>query len=250
MDKNYYKQYYHLEREHWWFTARLSILEKKVSQLLQQKPDAKILNIGIATGATSIMLQQYGTVTSLEYDKECCEFVREKCGLEVVNGSMTELPFDDGSYDLVCAFDVVEHIEDHSTAIQELRRVMAADGHYFLTVPAFMFLWSEHDEINHHYRRYTRASFGQLLTSQGLVKTYAGYFNSLLFIPIAAVRLVQNIFTKKDKSSSEKKSDFEGVNSSGLINSVLKAVFLIEKPLISAGIPLPFGVSVMAIGHK
>ena len=250
MDKNYYKQYYYLEREHWWFTARLSILEKKVSQLLQHKPDANILNIGIATGATSIMLQQYGTVTSLEYDKECCEFVRDKCGLEVINGSMTELPFDNDSYDLVCAFDVVEHIEDDHKAISELRRVMTADGHYFLTVPAFMFLWSEHDEINHHYRRYTKGTFASLLTANNLVSSYSGYFNSLLFIPIAGVRLLQNMLSRKDKVATEKKSDFEGVNSSGLINTILKGIFLLEKPLISLGIPLPFGVSVMAIGHK
>lgn len=250
MDSQYYKQYYHLEREHWWFTARLSILESKVNQLLKAKPDAKILNIGIATGATSIMLAKYGKVTSLEYDKDCCEFVRAKCGLEVINGSMTELPFEDGTYDLVCAFDVVEHIEDDSTAISEMKRVMATDGHYFLTVPAFMFLWSEHDEINHHFRRYTRSNFKSLLSGQQLKHKYTSYFNAILFTPIAAVRLLQNIFTKKEKVPTEKKSDFEGMNSSGALNSLLKGIFLLEKPLIAAGIPLPVGISVMAIGTK
>lgn len=250
MDSQYYKQYYHLEREHWWFTARLSILENKVKQLLQNKSEAKILNIGIATGATSIMLEKYGQVTSLEYDKDCCDFVRDKCGLEAINGSMTELPFEDGAYDLVCAFDVVEHIEDDHTAIREMKRVMSADGYYFLTVPAFMFLWSEHDEINHHFRRYTRSNFKDLLNSQQLKHKYTTYFNSILFAPIAVVRLLQNIFSKKQKVTAEKKSDFEGMNSSGVINSILKGIFLLEKPLITSGISLPFGISVMAIGTK
>jgi len=250
MDKGYYKQYYHLEREHWWFTARLSILEKKVSQLLKDRPDARILNIGIATGATSIMLQKYGEVTSLEYDKDCCEFVKEQCKLEVIQGSMTELPFADNEYDLVCAFDVVEHIEDDSTAIAELKREMKSTGNFFLTVPAFMFLWSDHDEINHHYRRYTRANFGSLLKSQTLTPQYMSYFNSLLFLPIAGVRVLQNLFSKKDKPANEQKSDFDGMNSTGLINSILKAIFLLEKPLISLGIRLPVGISVMAIGTK
>ncbi len=249
MDKQYYKQYYHLEREHWWFTARLSILERKVNRLLRQKPNAKILNIGIATGATSIMLAKYGEVTSLEYDEDCCEFVREKCGIDVIHGSMTELPFDSNHYDLVCAFDVVEHIEDDDKAISELKRVMNQDGNYFLTVPAFMFLWSEHDEINHHYRRYTRSSFVKLLKGQGLTPQYNTYFNSLLFLPIAAVRVLQNTFKKKN-TTEEKKSDFDGMNSIGLVNSILKSIFLLEKPLLSLGIRLPFGISVMAIGNK
>ena len=250
MDSQYYKQYYHLEREHWWFTARLSILESKVKQLLASTPNAKILNIGIATGATSIMLEKYGTVTSLEYDKDCCEFVRDRCQLEVIHGSMTELPFADEEFDLVCAFDVVEHIEDDTTAISELKRVMSKDGNYFLTVPAFMFLWSEHDEINHHFRRYTKANFKSLLESQHLKHKYTSYFNSLLFTPIAAVRILQNLFSKKEKAVNEKKSDFEGMNSSGLLNSILKGIFLLEKPLIRAGVPLPVGISVMAIGRK
>jgi len=250
MDRLYYKEYYHLEREHWWFSARLNILENKVKQILVNKPAAQILNIGIATGATSIMLQKYGAVTSLEYDKECCEYVRDKCNIEVINGSMTELPFDSNQFDLVCAFDVVEHIEDDSTAITELKRVMKTNGRFFLTVPAFMFLWSEHDEINHHFRRYTRNNFKSLLTGHGLFLTYSSYFNFLLFIPIAVVRVLQNAFTNKNKKNSDKKSDFEGMNSSGLLNSLLRFVFLLEKPLLSMGILLPFGVSVMAIGKK
>jgi len=250
MDKEYYKQYYHLERQHWWFTARLSILEKKVSQLVSDKSSPRILNIGIATGATSIMLQKYGEVTSLEYDKDCCEFVREQCKLDVIQGSMTELPFTDNEYDLVCAFDVVEHIEDDSTAIAELKRVMKSTGNFFLTVPAFMILWSEHDEINHHFRRYTRANFKELLKEQSLTPHYMSYFNSILFLPIAVVRVFQNIFTKKNKLAPEQKSDFDGMNSSSIINSILKAIFLLEKPLISLGIRLPVGISVMAIGSK
>ena len=142
------------------------------------------------------MLEKYGHVTSLEYDEECCKFVREKCNLDVIHGSMTELPFDDNRFDLVCAFDVVEHIEDDNTAINEMKRVMAPSGDYFLTVPAFMFLWSEHDEINHHFRRYTRGNFKSLLTQQEVKPQYIGYFNSLLFIPIALVRLVQKLLPK------------------------------------------------------
>lgn len=248
MDKNYYKEYYHLERSHWWFTARLKILEAKTKQLLKGKSNPKILNIGIATGATTTMLQKHGQVSSLEYDKDCCEFVREQCNIQVVQGSMTDLPFQTGTFDLVCAFDVVEHIEDDSTAIKELKRVLSPTGKYFLTVPAFMFLWSKHDEINHHYRRYTKTTLKSLLSKQSIPPTYLGYFNSLLFIPIALVRIVQK--TLRTKETSTKKSDFDGMNSSGAINGILKFIFLMEKPFLIAGLRLPFGISIMAIGNN
>ena len=92
MDKKFYQEYYTLEREGWWFKARLSILESHCKKL---KIDSKIsiLNVGAATGATSEMLSKFGEVTSLEYDKYCCEFLKEKTGIEAINASLTELPF-------------------------------------------------------------------------------------------------------------------------------------------------------------
>ncbi|MEE9439984.1 MAG: class I SAM-dependent methyltransferase [Saprospiraceae bacterium] len=249
MDKQYYKDYYHLERQHWWFTARIKILEDQIKRLVSKKniTELSILNIGIATGATTQMLEKFGKVTSLEYDKDCCEFVREKCKIDVVFGSMTELPFASESYDIVCAFDVVEHIEDDNTAIAELKRVMKNDGDYILTVPAFMFMWSDHDVINHHFRRYTRANFKHLLQSNSLKIKYATYFNSLLFMPIAFVRVLQKLIVKP---KVVKKSDFDGMNSTGIVNSLLRQVFLIEKPILTSRIPLPFGISILITGTK
>ncbi|MEL7163261.1 MAG: methyltransferase domain-containing protein, partial [Bacteroidota bacterium] len=121
MNKEYYAEYSVRERQHWWFLARLEILRDRVARFrptLRQDEPLRILNAGIATGATSLMLADFGEVTNLEYDADCCTFVRDKLGLEVVNGSLTELPFPDGTFDLICAFDVVEHIEADDLALQ------------------------------------------------------------------------------------------------------------------------------------
>ena len=155
MDKNYYKEYYHLEREHWWFQARGKILLKHLKCVFQGQPNIRILNIGAATGRSSELLMQLGDVTSVEFDTDCYEFSRDFVKIPIVQGSILDLAFSDDTFDLVCAFDVIEHVEDDTLAVSEMRRVCKPGGVMCVTVPAFMFLWSEHDVVNHHFRRYT-----------------------------------------------------------------------------------------------
>lgn len=248
MDKQFYQEYYTLEREGWWFKARLSILESHCKKL---KIDSKIsiLNVGAATGATSEMLSKFGEVTSLEYDKYCCEFLKEKTGIEAINASLTELPFSDNSFDLVCAFDVIEHIEDHEKAVDEIFRVLKPKAKYFITVPAFQTLWSNHDVINHHYRRYKKNNLNKLITKSRLKIEYTSYFNFWLFIPISVTRFILNALPrKKDKHSSG--SDNEIMKSSKIANTILYSVFHSEKYLLNFNVKFPFGVSIMSIGHK
>ena len=248
MDKKFYQEYYTLEREGWWFKARLYILESYCKDLAVNT-NIKILNVGAATGATSEMLSRYGEVTSLEYDKFCCEFLKVKTGIEAINASLTELPFKNNTYDLICAFDVIEHIEDHEKALDEIYRVLRPHGKYFLTVPAFQSLWSNHDVVNHHYRRYTKKKFNSLISNSNLKIDYSTYFNFWLFIPISIARFILNIIPRKKKENSSG-SDNEIMKSSKVINAILFSIFHSEKYLLNHNVKFPFGVSIMTIGHK
>lgn len=249
MDPQFYKEYYTLERTNWWFTARLAILEGILKKKITLgKSNLKILNVGVATGATSEMLSKYGDVTSVEYDDECCKFLKEKTGIEAVNASLTDLPYSDNEFDLVCAFDVVEHIEDDNLAVSEIQRVLRSQGSYFLTVPAYQFLWSNHDVVNHHFRRYTKTEFNNLFQGNKLEVNYSSYFNFWLFTPIALTRFVLNMFSRKSKESSG--SDNDLTSSSKIINKVLYPIFKSELGLLRLGLKLPFGVSIMSIGKK
>jgi len=241
LDKAYYQEYYIQERNHWWFLARLKILENQVAKLSKAKK-LRILNIGAATGATSQMLEKYGEVTSLEYDGDCCQFVRETLNMSVIEGSILELPFDDNSFDLVCAFDVIEHIEDDKLGVKEMKRVCDESGHVFVTVPAYMSLWSDHDVINHHFRRYVKPQLKALFTDSGNIK-FSTYFNSIFFLPIYVARKLSNLLKGKE---DEVKSDFNKFKP-GVLNSLMYAVFLIEKPWLSLKLKFPFGVSIMLI---
>ena len=255
MDKQYYEEYYHLERSHWWFKARAKILKSQVgARAVRGKKNLKILNAGVATGATSTMLEAFGEVTSVEMDPDCCQFLREKLNIEVVQASLTDLPFEDGSFDMVCAFDVIEHIEDDSAALQEINRVLKSHGTVCITVPAYNFLWSRHDEINHHYRRYTAFELRQKMRAELLKPGYFSYFNFFLFPPIALVRAMLNLMRRgKKRQPGDQEttgSDFEVAGKKGLLNTILYWVFLSENRLLSSGLRLPFGVSILCIGKK
>ena len=253
MDSKYYFDYYHAERKHWFFRARNAVILSHIEQLIESRRDLKILNIGVATGHTSELLEQYGTVKSVEYDNECYKFVKETLPqLDLIQGSILELPFEDESYDLVCAFDVIEHIEDDQTGVNEMKRVCTKSGHVVITVPAFMSLWSHHDVINHHFKRYRSYEIKSLINDDKNLQ-YLTYFNFLLFPPVWIFRKLNNLLKiSKNRSNQDESagSDLDYFNGGGIISRLLYTILLSEKGMIKRRVFLPFGISVLASWHK
>ncbi|WP_431211977.1 methyltransferase domain-containing protein [Puia sp. P3] len=249
MKAEYYKEYYHLERKNWWFLARKELLKQQIELLFKGNKGIRILNVGAALGASTLMLQEFGEVSSLEYDRSCCEFVKKELGMDFINGSITELPFPDGGFDLVCAFDVVEHVENDRLAISELHRVCKPGGYIFTTVPAFQNLWSEHDEINEHFRRYTMKRYLSLFSPLNSAIVYRSYFNFWLFPPIFLVRIISRLFRKKGAAP---RSDFAKTSGSegGVLSGLLFRVFKSESIFLNRHISLPVGVSLMVLAQK
>jgi ubiquinone/menaquinone biosynthesis C-methylase UbiE len=246
MNYQYFKEYFILERNHWWFMARKVILETQI-QKLNFKKEIKILNIGVATGSTSEMLENFGEVTSIEYNSECCDFLRSELKMEVVEGSITQLPFEANTFDLVCAFDVVEHVEDHKQAVIEMKRVCASNGIIFCTVPAFQFLWSKHDDVNHHIRRYTGSQFTSLFQGYGEI-LYRTYFNFFLFLPVAIFRLISNALPRLiSRKGAESDFTIEGSNT---FSKLFFCIFKSENILLKKGISLPVGISYLLLWKK
>lgn len=248
MESNYFNQYYYLERNNWWFQARLKILELIIKKYNENyKCPLRILNVGVATGATSEMLQNYGEVTSIEFDKDCCAFLKAFTNVSVVHGSVLDLPFEENSFDLVCCFDVIEHVANDKKAIQELNRVCAADGHIFITVPAFQLLWSNHDVINHHFRRYVSDEVKKMFCTLPLTLVYATYFNFFLFVPIAIFRIstkLLNILLKENNKGSDFDYKF------GFLQTIFYKILYSESYFMLRGISFPFGISFMCLYKK
>ncbi len=151
------------------------------------------------------------------------------------------MPFGEGEFDLVAATDVIEHVEAEQAALGELSRVAAPGAAMLLTVPAYMWLWSEEDDNLHHKRRYTRPRLRQAVERCGWTTEIATYFNSILLPPIAlAKRLPQR--------AADRKADLERTPSA--LNGPLAMPMRVEAALIRRGAKLPAGVSVGIVCRK
>ncbi|MCU0339112.1 MAG: class I SAM-dependent methyltransferase [Spirosomaceae bacterium] len=248
MNQAYYKEYYTIEREHWWFVVRNQIIMNHLQKTLPIQHPLKILNIGVATGRSSELLATLGQVKSVEYDQECYEFTKARVPIDLIQGSILELPFESESYDLVCAFDVIEHVEDHQLAVKEMKRVCKPNGHICVTVPAFMFLWNQHDDVNHHIRRYKLTDLTALFNGSGSI-VFSTYFNFWLFFPIAFFRLLSKLLPLHKRKVEEAGSDFTVMNGP-VLQKLFGSIFKTEDWMIKRNWHLPIGVSALTTWKK
>jgi SAM-dependent methyltransferase len=181
MEATVYEQFAELERDHFWFIGRRRVFFDQLDRLLAGAPPLNILEVGCGAGGMLGPLAKYGTVTGLDVSKEYVAFCRSRGHERVLAGSGYELPFRDASFDLIAAFDTIEHIPDDERVLGEFRRVLKPGGKLFLSVPAYQFLYSQNDRVAHHQRRYTRGMLARRLHTAGFAVQKASYFNTFLF---------------------------------------------------------------------
>ena len=203
----------------------------------------KVLDVGCGTGATLVALDEVADVTGIELDAGAVAFCKERGLEQVVEGSAESLPFADGSFDMVFALDVIEHLDDDEVGLREFSRVLKPGGKLVVTVPAYQFLWSQHDEALHHRRRYTRSQLLRVLKSTGFHIQRASYYNTLLFPLVAAVRLMQRVLPTDGPAKSDVSLPPRWLN--GLLYNVLAS-----ERFALRGLRLPFGVSLIAVATK
>ena len=241
MERESYNDMYIHEDVHWWFTARRSILQKVLNQHCRYNNPKNILEVGCGSGGNLQMLKEYGDLFAMELDDNTREVANRRNICNVKKGVLpNDIPFDD-RFDLICIFDVLEHIDDDLATLKSLRKKLNQKGTLFITVPAYMFLWSAHDEANHHKRRYTRKQLIDIVSESGLSVTYTSYFNTILFPIIATVRIINSILNKKTGSDVNLPSK--------AVNNLLKKIFSFEKTLLPT-ISFPFGVSIILIAKN
>lgn len=169
-----YEKMSKMESTYWWHVGRLAIFDRQLEKLSKKKR-LKILNIGCGTGGTIKMLEKHGDVTNVDVSDEAIRYMKEKGYPNVIKVDGIKLPFKDNTFDLVAAFDVLEHIEQEVGALEEWRRVLGPQGQIFISVPAYQWLWSQHDISLHHHRRYTRKSLKKAGKKAGLKDTRLSY---------------------------------------------------------------------------
>ena len=236
MEEHVYQQIYAVEDSHWWFEGRRAVIWALLSRAgLTTQP--RILDAGCGTGRNLVEFKRLGSTAGVDPSESAVDFCHAR-GLDgVVQAGIEELPFEDGSFDLVLATDVLEHIDRDDLAAAELRRVTSPAGRLLVTVPAYQWLWSQHDDTHQHKRRYTAPRLREVLTQAGWTPVVETYFNSLLLAPIALVRTL----TRK-KAASNGKSDYELAG--GPLNTMLTLPMRAEAQAIERGARLPAGVSI------
>ncbi len=240
MDRDYELQTHQAEDRHWWYRGRRTVIEGVIDGL-RLPARARILDAGCGSGRNMLELARHGSVTGVELSETSVALARERRAGEVVAGSVLEMPFPADSFDLAVSLDVIEHLEDDLAALRELRRTVAPGGSLLVTVPAYQWLWSGHDEINHHHRRYTRRSLQRVAEQAGWDQVRTTYFNSLLLPMAIVLRVLDRLSTKTTESSLDLWIPPEP------LNWLLERPLALESALIARGWRIPAGLSLLAV---
>jgi SAM-dependent methyltransferase len=230
------------ESTHWWFRGRRRIIDYIIETLALPR-SARILEVGSGTGGNLLMLSRHGSVSAVEMDDNARKLAAENAASQFTlrAGSCPhDIPFPGEQFDLICLFDVLEHIDEDVETLAVLRDHLAPDGRMLITVPAYQWLWSAHDVFLHHKRRYTARTLRRVFTDSGLCVDRITYFNTLL-LPLAALARL------KDRIAPGERSSGTGIPAQP-VNSMLYAIFSCERRLLTR-FNLPAGVSLMGIAH-
>jgi SAM-dependent methyltransferase len=243
MKEHTYPIMFRIEQSHWWYTGRRKILANFVADICRRVTDRRprILDVGCGTGANLLMLSEYGDAEGVDISTDALAFCRER-GLDQVKvGAGEELPYDDATFDLVTALDVVEHMDDDLAGLREMRRVLRPGGRVLLFVPTFMFLWGVQDDVSNHRRRYRLPELRRVLEQAGFEVERTTYANITFFLPILLVRKLMRVTGIKAESENN-------INVSSL-NGLLGSVFGAES-VVLRHMNIPFGVSGLCVARK
>jgi len=242
MMEHTYPILYEVEQSHWWYIGRRRIIAGFVEEICRKVTDRRprILDVGCGTGANLLMLSKYGDAEGVDVSEDALAFCRERGLDKVTLGAGEEMPYDDGTFDLVTAFDVVEHMDDDLAGLKEMRRVLRPGGRVLLFVPTFMFLWGLQDEVSHHRRRYRLPELRRVLEQAGFEIERSTYANITFFLPILFVRQFMRLTGIKAAS--------ENTINVPAFNRVFGAILGAESPLLRY-LNLPFGVSGLCVAR-
>jgi SAM-dependent methyltransferase len=240
MDRIVYDRMAAHDSTHWWYRARRDILSDYLTRYGNLPKDARILEIGCGTGHNLPMLASFGAVDAIEIDPAARAIASERLGRPVGDAPLPELPgVARGSYDLVAVLDVVEHIEDDVAALKGMASLLKPGGKILIAVPAHQWLWSAHDVVNHHHRRYSKASLATAIAAAGLTPRKLTYFNSLLFPLAAAARIAGRLTGRDDSDDSPPAKP---------LNAVFETIFRLERHAVGR-VPLTPGVSIVTLAE-
>jgi SAM-dependent methyltransferase len=234
MDAPYAAAYSELYGRHWWWRVREDILVGRIRGLLRGVPDARILDVGCGAALFFDALQPFGHVEGVEADRAAVDRSgrwRDRIFVGALDNSFVPA----APFDLILMLDVLEHMAAPEDALIRAAQILRPHGRILITVPAFTWLWTAHDEMNHHLTRYSAAALREVIARSGLVTLEAGYLFQSLVLPKLLVRAKEALSSRTPR--------VPGVPPPA-INAIIRAWFRAEHALVRW---LPFGGSALAI---
>lgn len=242
MDADYGARYRDLFQRHWWWRARERVI---LDALRAHEPPAgwsTVLDVGCGDGLFFDALSRLRGVTFVE-GVEPAEALVSPDGPH--RARIHVVPFDERfdsgrRYSLITMLDVLEHLPDPVAALRHALSLLEPDGVFLATVPAFMALWTRHDELNHHYTRYTKASFGALASAAGLRIAEERYFFRWTALAKVATRVKEWALPGAPRAPAVPPAP---------INGALYALSRAEEVMLRK-VPVPFGSSLLVVGGR
>ncbi|HLA56100.1 MAG TPA: class I SAM-dependent methyltransferase [Flavobacterium sp.] len=243
MEKDFEKKYHDVEKYHWWFKSRRNY----ILGLLKNAPkESKILDIGCSSGIFLNELENLGFKNENLFGIDISDKAIENCRQ---NGIQNAFVMDAQNitlserFDIIVASDCLEHLQDDGKAIANWNALLKPGGKIYVFVPAFQSLWSNHDVVNMHFRRYTNPQLESRLKAENLNIVKSSYWNFFLFPPVYVFRKIANAFRKTPSAEGDIKIG------NPAINGILLTLVTFENKLLKY-VSFPFGVSTFCIAQK
>lgn len=232
-----------LEQTYWWFVGRRFIVKKLLEKYFKQfKKEPFILDLGCGTGGNYEVFKNFGKVVGLDNSEKAIFFAREKDYSEIIKGDATDLDFLNKKFDCIAVLDVLEHIDNDEIVLQKCLDILRPQGILLLTVPAYQWLWSQHDEALGHKRRYLKSNLVNKVKSKGFDILSASYVITFLFPLIALYRLFNRIRANRQETTY--------VMVPPLINYFFIQFLRLEAVILKMGLRFPFGTSIVICARK
>jgi SAM-dependent methyltransferase len=250
MEREQYRVMALREERHWWYVGMRSVALAVLRHALDGRRDLRILDAGCGTGGTTIELCSFGHVVGVDLAWEALEPARGRGLGRLAQASIEQLPFGNGAFDAATSFEVVYHlgVANDASALSEIRRVLQPGGLFLLRVPAHDWLRGEHDRLVHTRHRYSRRELSSKLADAGFIIEQLSWANTVLFPPAVAKRMLERSpLASRRPAAPDAEPDLW--QPPPLLNAALESAVTVESALIPRRVPLPFGLSLLAVAR-
>jgi SAM-dependent methyltransferase len=248
MEREQYAIMARQEERHWWYTGMRRVAMAVLAARFDGRDDLCILDAGCGTGGTTVDLQRFGEVVGVDLAWEALGPAHDRGLTRLARGSIERLPFANASFDAVTSFEVIYHlgVVDDACAFEEIHRVLKPGGLFMVRLPAHDWLRGEHDRLVHTRHRYSRDEVRAKLEGAAFCVEQLTWANALVFPPAVAKRLLERV-GGEDTAHADAEPDLW--QPPAALNAVLESAIAVEALALPRGVPLPFGLSVLAVAR-